>query len=117
MEFFNCGDGAVVPLSASVRGAKAQGPRLTRDLNSTLPDQPSNTKEEHHGEEEEGQDESEEMTGACASYWGSAVSFGFREIICDLAKRPDRVRPLSFWRSENLATNYAKRAMLPAENT
>jgi hypothetical protein len=43
-----------------VRGAKAQGPRLTPRLElNPAGSTSSNTKEEHHGEEEKGQEEIE----------------------------------------------------------
>jgi hypothetical protein len=58
------------------KGAMAQGQIKTRSsprLEPTLPNLISETKEESHGEEEEGQEENQVLKiQARASYWGGA---------------------------------------------
>jgi hypothetical protein len=65
----------------SVRGTKARGDRDTaRDAELNLAVGSTRIKETHNGrEEEESEEEVEVIDVRAASYWGSAVSFGFRE--------------------------------------
>jgi hypothetical protein len=83
-------------LSISVRGAKAQGPRSkpATELNPAVGS--SLIKEHSHGEEEEESKEDEVLIPARASYWGRAVSFGFREALVVSQSGRTEVRPLSF---------------------
>jgi hypothetical protein len=91
-----------VSLFLSVRGRRPRDTDQERSsprLEPTLPKFISETKEESHGEEEEGQEENEVVLNfkARVSYWGSAGRiFRFRGVT-DLAKRLNGVRPLLFW--------------------
>ena len=82
------------------KGAMAQGQIKTRSsprLEPTLPNLISETKEESHGEEEEGQEENQVLNIRRAPRIGAAPvgPLRFRGVI-DLAKRLNGVRPLLF---------------------
>ena len=68
-------------LSKTVRGRRPEGtktPPATLELSLAVGS--TRIKEADNGHEEEESEEEDEVNDACAaSYWGSAVTFGFRE--------------------------------------